>query len=155
MIPDHSNKKKPCGIDDLLSRLEKCRATGAGRWVARCPAHQDKTPSLAIRELPDGRILIHCFTGCSVDAIVSAIGIELSDLFPEDSRSIGHANPERRPFPAEDILRSLNLEAIVVSCAARTILDGKSLNDEDQKRLMLALRRIERAVEISGVNRRG
>lgn len=155
MIPDHSNKKKPCGIDDLLSRLEKVRSTGAGRWVARCPAHQDKTPSLAIRELPDGRILIHCFTGCSVDAVVSAIGLELSDLFPEDSRAIGHANPEHRPFPAADVLRCLNLEALVVSAAARTILDGKTLNDDDQKRLMTAFRRIERAVELSGVNRRG
>lgn len=155
MIPDHSNKKKPCGIDDLLSRLEKVRSTGAGRWVARCPAHQDKTPSLAIRELPDGRILIHCFTGCSVDAVVSAIGLELSDLFPEDSRAIGHANHEHRQFPAADVLRCLNLEALVVSAAARTILDGKTLNDDDQKRLMTAFRRIERAVELSGVNRRG
>lgn len=155
MIPDHSNKKKPCGIDDLLSRLEKCRATGAGRWVARCPAHQDKTPSLSIRELPDGRILIHCFTGCSVDAVLSAIGLELSDLFPENSRAIGHANPEHRPFPAADVLKSLNLEALVVSAAARTILDGRTLNDDDQERLMTAFRRIERAVELSGVNRRG
>lgn len=155
MIPDHSNKKKPCGIDDLLSRLEKVRSTGAGRWVARCPAHADKTPSLAIRELPDGRILIHCFTGCSVDSVVSAIGLELSDLFPEDSRAIGHANPEHRPFPAADVLRCLNLEALVVSAAARTILDGNTLNDDDQERLMTALRRIERAVELSGVNRRG
>lgn len=154
-MPEYSKKKKSIGIDSLISRLEKVKSTGQGRWVACCPAHQDKTPSLAIREAEDGRILLHCFSGCSVDAVVSAIGIELSDLFPEDSRSIGHANPERRPFPAEDILRSLNLESIVVSCAARTILDGKTLNDEDQKRLMTALRRIERAVEISGVNRRG
>lgn len=154
-MPEQSKKKKSLGIDSLISRLEKVKSTGQGRWVACCPAHQDKTPSLSIREAEDGRILLHCFSGCSVDAVVSAIGIELSDLFPEDSRSIGHANPERRPFPAEDILRSLNLEAIVVSCAARTIMDGKTLNDEDQKRLMTALRRIERAVEISGVNRRG
>lgn len=154
-MPEQSKKKKSLGIDSLISRLEKVKSTGQGRWVACCPAHQDKTPSLSIREAEDGRILLHCFSGCSVDAVVSAIGIELSDLFPEDSRSIGHANPERRPFPAEDILRCLNLEAIVVSCAARTIMDGKTLNDEDQKRLMTALRRIERAVEISGVNRRG
>lgn len=154
-MPEYSKKKKSIGIDSLISRLEKVKSTGQGRWVACCPAHQDKTPSLAIREADDGRILIHCFSGCSVDAVVSAIGIELSDLFPEDSRAIGHANPDRRPFPAEDILRSLNLEAIVVSCAARTILDGKTLIEEDKIRLMTALRRIERAVAISGVNRRG
>lgn len=155
MIPDHSSKKKSCGIDDLLSRLDKVKDKGAGRWSARCPAHDDKSPSLVIRELADGRILLHCFTGCSVDSVVAAIGLELSDLFPEDSRAIGHANPEHRPFPAADVLRALSLEATVVSCAARTMLDGKMLNDDDQKRLMLALRRIERAVSLSGVNRRG
>ena len=63
--------------------------------------------------------------------------------------------PEHRPFPAADVLKSLNLEALVVSAAARTILDGKTLNDDDQERLMTAFRRIERAVELSGVNRRG
>jgi len=52
-------------------------------------------------------------------------------------------------------LKSLNLEALVVSAAARTILDGRTLNDDDQERLMTAFRRIERAVELSGVNRRG
>ena len=155
MITDLSSKKKPCWIDVLLSRLEKVKDKGAGRWSARCPAHDDKSPSLVVRELSDGRILLHCFTGCSVDAVVSAIGLELSDLFPEDSRSIGHANPEHRPFPAADILRALSLEATVVSCAARTMLDGKTINDDDQKRLMLALRRIELAVSLSGVNRRG
>lgn len=154
-MTEHSKKKKSIGIDGLISRLEKVKSTGNGRWVACCPAHQDKTPSLSIREAEDGRILIHCFSGCSIDSVVSAIGIELSDLFPEDSRAIGHSNPERRPFPAEDILRCLNLEAIVVSCAARTILDGKTLIEEDKIRLMTALRRIERAVAISGVNRRG
>lgn len=155
MITDLSSKKKPCGIDVLLSRLENVKDKGAGRWSARCPAHDDKSPSLVIRELADGRILLHCFTGCSVDSVVAAIGLELSDLFPEDSRAIGHANPEHRPFPAADVLRALSLEATVVSCAARTMLDGKALNDDDQKRLMLALRRIERAVSLSGVNRRG
>ena len=128
-------------------------ALGAGYLVAL--AHADKTPSLAIRELPDGRILIHCFTGCSVDAVVSAIGLELFDLFPKILAPLV-MNPEHRPFPAADVFwKSLNLEALVVSAAARTILDGKTLNDDDQERLMTALRRIERAVELSGVNRRG
>jgi DNA primase len=42
----------------LLAHLDKVRRTGAGRWIARCPAHDDKSPSLAIRELDDGRTLI-------------------------------------------------------------------------------------------------
>jgi hypothetical protein len=38
--------------------LVEARRTGTGRWQARCPAHQDRLPSLSIREGPDGRILV-------------------------------------------------------------------------------------------------
>jgi len=43
-------------IDALLSRLAKARQSGTGRWVACCPAHDDKRPSLSIRELDDARV---------------------------------------------------------------------------------------------------
>ena len=69
--------------EEMLSRLEKVKRTGPGRWIARCPAHDDKDPSLSIRELDDGGFLLHCFASCGVDDVVAAIGIELSDLFPE------------------------------------------------------------------------
>ena len=42
--------------DVLLSILEGVKRTGPGRWMARCPAHGDKSPSLSIRELDDGRV---------------------------------------------------------------------------------------------------
>ncbi len=41
--------------DVLLSRLDGACRTGPGRWIARCPAHDDRHPSLAVRELEDGR----------------------------------------------------------------------------------------------------
>ena len=47
----------------LLDRLEAVRETGSSRWIARCPAHDDSSPSLAVRELDDGRILLHDFGG--------------------------------------------------------------------------------------------
>jgi hypothetical protein len=50
---------------------------------ACCPAHDDISPSLSIREVDDGRILIHCFSGCEVHSVVAAVGLELSDLFPK------------------------------------------------------------------------
>ena len=34
------------------------------RWMARCPAHDDQTPSLSISEGSDGIVLVKCFTGC-------------------------------------------------------------------------------------------
>ncbi len=142
-------------IDDLLSRLDKVRKTGPGRWNARCPAHDDKSPSLTVRELDDGRILIHCFTGCSPADVLAAVGLEFADLFPPDSRAIGHANPERRPFPAADVLRALNRETLIVAAAAGFLLEGRALSDEDRERLALAFERIQEGVAYSGVGCHG
>ena len=89
--------------DALISKLDKVKRTGNDRWQARCPAHDDKGPSLSIRETEDGRVLVHCFAGCSVPEIVQAVGLELSDLFPPRLNG-DHARPERRPFPAADVL---------------------------------------------------
>jgi putative DNA primase/helicase len=47
-----------------LAAVLNARPTGRG-WVARCPAHDDRTPSLSIRETHEGRVLLKCFAGCS------------------------------------------------------------------------------------------
>ena len=54
-------------LDVLLERLERVTQTPSG-WMARCPGHEDRHPSLSIREGDDGRILIHCHAGCTPDA---------------------------------------------------------------------------------------
>jgi hypothetical protein len=66
---------------EFLDRLDRVRKCASG-WMARCPAHDDRHPSLSIRE-NDGRILVHCFAGCPVDAVVAAIGLEMRDLFAD------------------------------------------------------------------------
>ena len=60
----------------LLSQLDGVKRTGTGRWLARCPAHADKHPSLAIRELDDGRVLANCFAGCSIESVLSAVRLD-------------------------------------------------------------------------------
>lgn len=65
---------------ELLSRLNKVRKTGNKQWQACCPAHNDHNPSLSITE-KDGKILLHCFTGCTSDDICNALQIKQSDLF--------------------------------------------------------------------------
>jgi hypothetical protein len=69
--------------DRLLARLEKVRSVGAGKWKACCPAHEDRDPSLAIREADDGRLLIYCFAGCSAAEVLAAVGLSLGDLYPK------------------------------------------------------------------------
>ena len=54
------------GLQPILDRLEGVRRCGEG-YMARCPNHDDHTPSLSIREGRDGRILLHCFGGCDTN----------------------------------------------------------------------------------------
>ena len=67
------------------------RHCGAG-WLARCPgplhARGDLNPSLSISEGRDRRVLLHCFAGCSMEAICAATGIEPSDLFSESRTAV-------------------------------------------------------------------
>lgn len=69
-------------IDVVLARLDKPKRTGKG-WAARCPAHEDKSPSLSITEAEGGKVLLHCFSGCHAGDVLAAIGLEWKDLFPE------------------------------------------------------------------------
>ena len=72
---------------EFLNRLGKVKRNGKG-WTALCPAHKDKNPSLSISE-GEGKILVHCHTGCTTKALCAALGIDLADLFTggNDSRS--------------------------------------------------------------------
>ena len=65
---------------ELIHRLN-ARRNGTG-WTAKCPAHDDGTASLSITEGKDGRTLLHCHAGCTAPAILSAMGLKMSDLFP-------------------------------------------------------------------------
>jgi hypothetical protein len=66
----------------LLARLHGVRRNGGG-WMARCPAHEDRSPSLSIRN-GNGKILLHCFGGCSIEAVCAALEIEVRELFSKE-----------------------------------------------------------------------
>ena len=134
--------------DALLSRLDKVKATGPNRWVACCPAHADKSPSLAIRELEDGRILIRCFAGCPTSDVLAAIGLEFSDLYPERLPNPAYP-PERRPWPASDALRCIAYESLIVESAVSDLHRRGWLSETDENRLYLACARIQQAASIS------
>lgn len=69
-------------VRDVLARLPGHKRNGSG-WTARCPAHDDRTPSLSIREGDSGAVLLRCHAGCTTDAVCKALGIELRDLMPD------------------------------------------------------------------------
>lgn len=136
--------------ENLISRLDKVKRTGSGRWLARCPAHDDKGPSLSVRELDSGICLVHCFAGCEVAAVLAAAGLTFDDLYPE--RQIENGKPERRPFPAVDVLRAISFEVMIVAMAASRMLSGKTFVEADKARLFLAAQRIENALTAAGVS---
>lgn len=147
---DAANSQR--GIDVLLSRLDSVRRTGPGSWLARCPAHEDRTASLSIRALDDGRVLVHDFAGCDVHTVVAAVGMTLADLMQPRAPNHGDPfRPERRPFPAADALRAIAFEALLVAATGVAMLDGKFTN-ADRERLILAVERIQNALTASGVS---
>jgi hypothetical protein len=76
-----------------LIDLLNAKRNGNG-WKAKCPAHDDRQPSLSIHEGADGRVLLKCFAGCTTANIVAAVGLTLRDLFPAKPRS-----QSRKPAP--------------------------------------------------------
>lgn len=137
-------------IEVLLGRLDRPRKTGRG-WTARCPAHGDRTASLSIAEGLDGRVLLHCFAGCSAGDVVASLGLTLGNLFPR--RHMRDMTTVERAIMREGAQQSrwraalgvLAGEAVLIGIAAAVIRRGEPLVDEDAARLDQAIQRVESA----------
>ena len=134
-------------LDLLLPHLEGVRRTGQGRYVARCPAHGDKHPSLAIRETDDGVLLLHCFAGCDVGSVVGAVGLDISSLYPQ--KQAANRKPERRPFNTNDLLILAAWESLVASLVSSDIAHGR--DSADRQRLLTAASRLQHIAEVANV----
>ncbi|AOA06897.1 virulence-associated protein E [Pseudomonas sp. TMW 2.1634] len=117
-------------LDKVLSCLDKVKTAGTNKWKACCPAHNDKSPSLAITETSDGTVLLKCWAGCTAQDIVSAIGLELRDLFP------GEKQPRRGPSK-----RAIEHERAVY-LIGKSMLDNGKLSGDDLQRFNLAKQRL-------------
>ncbi|WP_457787188.1 virulence-associated protein E [Pseudomonas sp. PL-6] len=118
-------------IDQLLPRLDKVRPAGANKWKACCPAHEDKEPSLSIREADDGKVLLYCWAGCTSADITAAVGMELRDLFPGDKPA--RQGPSRAAVEHERTVYQIGLAMQQNGCR---------LTAEDQARFELAKQRL-------------
>ena len=75
------------GVEMVLSMLDKVKSTGGKgqrQWVARCPAHDDREPSMSISEGHDGKVLMSCHRGCEFNEILSALGVTYQQLNPSE-----------------------------------------------------------------------
>lgn len=136
-------------VDDLLARLDGVRRSGRG-WVAPCPAHDDRHPSLSVCE-GERAILLRCWAGCSVDEIMAVLGIEVRNLFYDTDQSGQRtrrpAQPRSRRYDwratagmFKDRALDLYLRAERVLEAARG-LDPSGWSDEDLDAALSAVAR--------------
>lgn len=136
--------------ETLLSRLQGVRKTGPSKWIARCPAHQDRSPSLCITEKDDGTVLIWCGAQCGAEAVLQAVGLEFSDLFPKDPAWKPAGDGTRHKWPAHAVLAAVADEAWIVFLAAQQIVNGPAvLTQADRDRVFEAAQRISRAREMA------
>ncbi len=129
-------------VESLLSRLESVKQTGTGKWVARCPAHADKSPSLSITDTGT-RTLIHCFAGCNAEAILTAAGLNWRDLYRDEwqaAKAAALAHLVKLP-PVDPVA----LERRIIEIALSDLRAGKPLSIEDAARYELALERVKAA----------
>lgn len=77
-------------FDKVLSRLDRLRPSQRHprTWYARCPAHDDRSPSLLVWVGRTGCLCARCLAnhGCTFESIVRSIGTEPQDWFPEEHR---------------------------------------------------------------------
>ena len=130
--------------DKVLSHLTRVKRTAPGKWSACCPAHEDRSPSLAVRELDDGRVLVHCFGGCSVESVLGAIGLGMTDLFPERVAAPGAGTaPQRLRLPASQAIEILERETMIVAVVGGDMVRKKDITETDHRRLIQAVSRVQ------------
>lgn len=107
-----------------------------GKFMALCPAHDDRNPSLSVGEMPDGRVLIHCHAGCSPSEVMESMSLRLSDLYPDGA--MGEWGPqwwasnrkEREEQATRDFADRLTLEVHQAKRARGQELTQQELREE-------------------------
>ena len=122
-------------LNTILAKLDKVKKSQRG-YMACCPVHNDKNPSMTITESDDGKVLCHCFScGARGSDVVEAIGLPMGELF--SGEFTGTYDPKHK-------LRKTELEdSLVISMYEDGKRNGQYLSHADFKRYKLAKARIE------------
>ena len=122
---------------EVIDRLERVTG-GKGKWMASCPAHRDKSPSLAVNEADD-RVLVHCFAGCETADVTAAIGLNVADLFYKKLAGSDLTEGKRRRY--EKVLRDERFHVAVINSAER---NERPLTTTERERRVLGQQRIDK-----------
>jgi hypothetical protein len=123
--------------DSLLSRLSGVKNTGCGKWLALCPAHDDRSPSLSIKQIDD-RILIKCFAGCGYLDVLAAIGLDASALFPDKVSNLYEKKKLTPRFNKSELFDLAISEAGILALGWNDLLVNGSVPDTDRDRVQRA-----------------
>lgn len=131
----------------LLERLDRVHQASPDRWRAVCPAHKSKsrTQSLAIREMPDGTVLMKCFAGCGAHEIAKAAGIHLRDLFPPNHHAPQSPRSTQSPNhwqASREAIKTLKTECQLVAIIAHDVAEGRTVPGYDAERCIEAVAKI-------------
>ena len=137
-------------IHNLLGKLERVKQVSPNRWVASSPTRVDTTPSLSIRLTEDNRILMHDFGGSSVHEILSAVGMEITDLFPPRDEKVHAGKPTKERIAAIDLIKHLHPDLRLVLVAARMCVNGETIAERDMTILNETIERLTDGLAAGG-----
>ena len=115
--------------DEFVTRLDCVKSKGRDKWMACCPAHDDKDPSLAVSATPNGKILLRCFSGCSALEITNAMGLGLEDLFPDAHQENPMAFAIREKAAKQKLEQKISHAMSYLQILTASVRDGKSVKD--------------------------
>jgi DNA primase len=136
-------------IENLLSRLQKVKATGRDRWLCSCPSHNDKSPSMHIKLDDFGKILINCKAGCDTYSILQSIGLDWQDIMPEKATH-HRQKPHKQVIYASEALALLQFEARLVLASAFK-MRSKALTSDELGRLDESMQTINKVASQAGL----
>jgi hypothetical protein len=102
-VPEHSGRCPRLVSSPVQLVLDRLAAYGSqikavnGQWMAQCPHHNDRNPSLAVREGDEGAV-VHCHAGCATDDVLGHLDLKASDLFTARSPIVAPVAPTLRPL---------------------------------------------------------
>jgi hypothetical protein len=135
-------------VASALEQRGKVRYFGSGQLRAACPVCGERnTNTFSAKAGDTGAVLVKCWkSDCTPAQIASALGLEITDLFPPREREAGKpASAPRRVgmLPPMQALELIASEAFLVMVAAENLSNGHALTDTDRERLREAAGRIQ------------
>lgn len=135
------------GLAYFISRLSKVKRTGQGKFIAACPCHNDKSPSLGITEKPDGVILINCF-GCGASGldVCQTLDIDPVNLFPS-SNNPKYEKQYRSGFSAWQVLYALKSDLIRLLIISSDLKKAEVITTDDRDFISEVILRINSGIQ--------